>query len=184
MTTLYCTKLKVTARWRYDRGSSFYQTKNEIRKLYVKICIFNILIFTYYKGLIVKPVVAPVLIAAHHVNGHLPSLDIDNIFSDENDLYKLTNKLTEKGDYILYMCSSPGTNRYILYNKILYTNNYVGYVAYLLKDERNAAVIGSFRDMTKVERLLNKKTLEEVTINECEDINTAVKVNIFTLMYN
>ena len=114
----------------------------------------------------------------------MPSLDIDNIFSDENDLYKLTNKLTEKGDYILYMCSSPGTNRYILYNKILYTNNYVGYVAYLLKDERNAAVIGSFRDMTKVERLLNKKTLEEVTTNECEDINTAVKVNIFTLMYN
>ena len=138
--------------------------------------------------MILKPVVVPVLIAAHHVNGHLPWLDIDNIFSDENDFYNLTNKLIEKGDYILYMGPSQGTNRYILYNKILYTNNchkYIDYVAYLLKDEQDSAVIGSFKDMTKVERLLNKKkTLKEVTINECEDINTAVKVNFFTLMYN
>ena len=88
----------------------------------------------------------------------MPSLDIDNIFSDENDFYKLTNKLTEKGDYILYMGSSPGTNRYNCHD-------YVGCVAYLLKDEQNAAVIGSFRDMTKAKRVLNKKTLEEVTTN-------------------
>ena len=32
-------------------------------------------------------------------------------------LYKLTNKLIEKGDYIVYMGSSLGTNRYILDKK-------------------------------------------------------------------
>ena len=46
-------------------------------------------------------------------------MEIDNIFSDENNLNKLTNKLTEKEDYILYMGSSLDTNRYILLNKFL-----------------------------------------------------------------
>ena len=48
--------------------------------------IFNLIC---YKGVILKPIlkpiVTPILIAAHHVNGHLPSLEIDNIFSDENE---------------------------------------------------------------------------------------------------
>ena len=110
----------------------------------------------------IKPVLTPVLIAAHHVNGHLASLEIDNIFfSNENDFYKLTNKLTEKGDFILYMGFSFGANSIYFTEKFeKFTDNshdYEGYVAYLLKDERNAAVIGSFMDMTKVEKLLNKK---------------------------
>ena len=71
--------------------------------------IFNV---NYYKGLILKPVLTPDLNAAHHVNGHLPSLETNNIFSDENDFYKLTNKLTEKRGFILYMGFSFGTNRY------------------------------------------------------------------------
>ena len=58
------------------------------------------------------------------------------------------------------------------------SHDYAGYVAYLLKDERNAAVIGSFTDITKVEKLLNKKTLEEETTNECEHVNTDVEVNV------
>ena len=53
-----------------------------------------------------------------------------------------------------------------------------GYVAYLLKDERNAAVIGSFTDITKVQKLPNKKTLEEETTNECEEINKNVEVSL------
>ena len=66
------------------------------------------------------------------------------------NLYKLTNKLTEKGDYIVYMGSSLGTNRIYLKKNTENFHDYAGYVAYLLKDERNAAVIGSFTDMTKV----------------------------------
>ena len=47
-----------------------------------------------------------------------------------------------------------------------------------MKDERNAAVIGSFTDMTKVEKLLNKKkTLEKEITNECEEVNTIVEVS-------
>ena len=61
--------------------------KNEIRNSTLKI-VYLIFNFICYKGLIFKPVLTPVLIAAHHVNGHLPSLEIDNIFSDENDFYK------------------------------------------------------------------------------------------------
>ena len=38
--------------------------------------------------------------------------------------------------------------------------------------------------MAIVERFRNKKTLEEEAINECKDVNTAVDVSVFTLLYN
>ena len=60
--------------------------KSEKSTLKIVYLIFNLIC---YKGVILKPIlkpiVTPILIAAHHVNGHLPSLEIDNIFSDEND---------------------------------------------------------------------------------------------------
>ena len=37
--------------------------------------VFLMLNFIYYKGLILKPILAPVLIATHHLNRHLPSLE-------------------------------------------------------------------------------------------------------------
>ena len=66
-----------------------------------------------------QPVVDPVLITSHHGNECLESLNIDINFNDENDFHNLNNNLTGKDNYFLYMGSSPGTNRYILFCEIL-----------------------------------------------------------------